>query len=366
MFKQLLQSYKKMPIPFGSMGIALLVVCFFFIAKEYTNHLVNNYNFPFSWFYISLKILINYALWLILAPWVSIISRKVAISGKTFFKWVGLAIGVIVISNLHRILAIKIYDIIYFIETGYMKEFFGPNSMVTLAVGSFSSFIELLVIMAVFVGADYQKQYLKNQQALINAQISTLQMQLHPHFLFNTLHSISSMIDIDTQKAQKMLTKIGTLLRSLLESEMEQMTTVQQEMEFIKHYLDLEQIRYMDKMQIEYYIPKDVLDAKIPNMIVQPLVENAIKYGVVPATENGKINIWVERINDKGGSYLKIQISNSLEHMEQPLHEKGTGLGLKNSRRRLEGIYGDQFTFEAGTTSSDLYIAKIQIPYKTI
>ncbi len=368
MLKQLFQSYKNLPIAFGKMGVAVFIVCCFFIAKEYTSHLVNDYNFPFSWLFISLKISVNYILWLVLAPWIGSITKKMTSKRKTILGWMGIIACIVIISVLHRALATKVYDLVYFMDTGYMKNFFGPNGIVALAVGSFSSLIEQLVIIALFLGADYQKQYLKNQQALINAQINTLQMQLHPHFLFNTLHSISSMIDIDTQKAQKMLTKIGTLLRSLLENEMEQMTTIKNEIEFIKHYLDLEQIRYIDKMQIEYIVPKELLGAEIPNMILQPLIENAIKYGVVTATKYGKITIEIEKVFEEtqGVEYVMMQVSNTLEESSQSVMEKGTGLGLKNIRKRLEGIYGNLFKFEFGLAHSELYIAKISLPFKTI
>ncbi|PWL39406.1 hypothetical protein DKG77_00780 [Flagellimonas aquimarina] len=368
MLKQLIQSYKNLPIAFGKMGVAMFIVSSFFIAKEYTGHLVNDYNFPFSWLFICLKIIINYALWLVLAPWIESISKKIYIRRKSLTQWIGIVGSILILSLFHRALATKLYDVTYYADTGYMKEFFGPNGIVALAVGSFSSLIELLVIIAVFVAADYQRQYLKNQQALINAQISTLQMQLHPHFLFNTLHSISSMIDIDTGKAQKMLTKVGALLRNLLENEMEQMTTIENEMEFIQHYLDLEQIRYSDKMHIEYLVPEEVLNAEIPNMLLQPLIENAIKYGMVPSTKVGKITIKIEKLKTttKGEETVMIQISNTLDEGRGPILEKGTGLGLKNIKKRLEGIYGGLFKFEFGHTNKGLYMATISLPFKMV
>lgn len=364
MLKPLLQSYKNLPIPLGKMEVGILVVCFFFIAKEYTNHVVNNYNYAFSWGFISLRIIINYGMWLAFAPWIAAIVKTVIQKGKTFWVWLALVLGVMGIALLHRMLASRLYDLVFFLDSGYMKEFFGANGMVALVVGSFSSLVEQLVILAVFLGAEYQKQYLRNQQALIQAQISTLQMQLHPHFLFNTLHSISSMIDIDTQKAQQMLTKIGTLLRSMLESEMDQMTSLKNEMEFIQHYLDLEQIRYADKMKIDYKVPHEILEAQIPNMILQPLVENAIKYGVVPALKNGKINIEAKMTAHKtqSGEQLTIVVENSLE-TNSLSHPKGTGLGLKNTRKRLEGLYGNLFEFKSARITPELYRAQITLPY---
>ncbi|MCL6266934.1 sensor histidine kinase [Flagellimonas myxillae] len=366
MQKQLLQSYKNLPIPFGKLGVAILIVSFFFIAKEYTNHLVNNYNYPFSWGFISLRIIINYGLWLVLAPCIAILTKRIKKKGKTTLTWAGIIMGVLIISLLHRTLATKLYDVAYYMDSGYMKEFFGPNGLVALVVGIFSSLIEQLVIFAVFLGADYQKQYLRNQQALVQAQISALQMQLHPHFLFNTLHSIASMIDIDTQKAQQMLAKIGALLRSMLENEMDQMTTLKNELEFIQHYLDLEQIRYADKMKIDYNIAENVLQAQVPCMILQPLVENAIKYGVVPALKNGYIQLEAKELNLSAPNKVQLGLTvlNSLEPNCSQYPKMGTGLGLKNTKKRLEGLYGNLYEFEAGAVNSKLYRARIFLPLK--
>ena len=363
--RQLFQSYKNLPIPFNRLIIAVLLVSCFFIAKAYTNHILNGYNFPFSWLFIGIQIVINYVLWLVFMPWIAKVSKSLNTRQKVIHSIGELLLHAILISLLHRILATRLYDVAFYLDSGYLREFLGNNGLVALAVGSFSSFIEFLVIFAVFVGANYQKQYLFNQKELIAAQINSLQMQLHPHFLFNTLHSISSMIDIDTRKAQKMLTKIGTMLRTMLESDMEQMTTLKKELEFIRHYLDLEQIRYMDKMHLNFNIDDTVMEAQIPNMILQPLIENAIKYGVVPAVEKGAIKITISKKNNANKNPKPcIHISNTIESNSNSTLSHGTGLGLKNVQQRLEGIYDDNFHFSYGQEHPNLYNVKLGLPLK--
>lgn len=368
MLKIAYQSYKNLPISLSRMGLIGLLVCLFFIAKEYTDHLINAYNYPFSWFFISSKILINYLFWFVLSPLVYALTTLVQNKSNLTSNAIKVVLGVLLLAIAHRALVTKVNDVIYYLSTGYMKDFFGPNGMVGMVVGSFSSLIELLVLMALFFAIDYQKRYLKNQKELIAAQLASLQMQLHPHFLFNTLHSISSMIDIDPRKAQKMLTKMGTLMRTLLENDLEQMITIEKEVDFIKDYLDLEQIRYADKMAIHYQVSKDILQTKVPNMILQPLVENAIKYGIVPAMHPGEISIEIKRIKDESSlkDYIDLKISNTSENNESAIHEKGTGLGIQNIRKRLEGIYADGFLFESRFVNPKLYVAQISLPLNSL
>ena len=275
-------------------------------------------------------------------------------------------IGGILLAMAHQFSATRLNDFIYFLDSGYMKAFFGQNNLATLSIGIFSSFIELLVIIAVFLALDYQKRYLYNQKELIAAQLTTLQMQLHPHFLFNTLHSISSMIDIDPKKAQKMLTKMGALMRTLLENEVEQMITVEKELEFIKDYLDLEQIRYADKMTISYHVSDDIMRAKIPNMLLQPLVENAIKYGIVSAVDHGEITIDIQKRKDEelSKAYMALKISNSSEVSTGSIMRHGAGVGLQNIKKRLEGMYKNEFIFESRFVTPNLYVAQISLPIK--
>ncbi|MCW5517324.1 sensor histidine kinase [Muriicola sp. Z0-33] len=364
MFKGIVQSYKKLPIPIGRIGIIGVFICLFFIAKEFTNHIINDYNFPFSWFFISTRIVLNYLLWILIAPLVYRLTRKVQSLPNSILNIVPIVIAAVLLVIAHRALATKAYDIVYFLSIGYMRDFFGANGMVALVVGSFSSLIELLVLMALFFGIDYQKRYLKNQKDLIAAQLNSLQMQLHPHFLFNTLHSISSMIDIDPKKAQKMLTKMGTLMRTMLENDLEQMVTIEKELDFIRDYLDLEQIRYADKMRIHYQVTKDMEQIKIPNMILQPLVENAIKYGIIPALDQGEIHIEIKKSMDVKSpkEYVNLKVSNSSEGNGNIRFDKGTGIGLQNIKKRLEGIYGNKFIFESCFSNPKWYVAEISLP----
>ncbi len=366
MLKSVFQSYKNLPISVTKMGVALILVCLFFIAKEYTNHLINQYSYPFSWFFISAKIVSNYLIWFLMAPFVHFVVRKLQIKRRVFLQIALLIISVLFLAVFHSAVTTKLYDIVFYLSTGYMKDFFGQNGIVVLVVGSFSSLMELLVFMAIFFAIDYQRRYLKNQKELIAAQLDSLQMQLHPHFLFNTLHSISSMIDIDPRIAQKMLTKIGDLMRTMLENDLEQLITIEQELAFIGSYLDLEQIRYSDKMTVNYEVSKNVLKEKIPNMLLQPLVENVIKFGVASAINICTINIRIEQEDFQSKpNFMTLEVSNTTEDRNVSEKAKGTGVGLKNIKKKLHGYYGTDFSFSSSYNTNNLYITKICLPLKS-
>lgn len=274
----------------------------------------------------------------------------------------GIIISIIVLSVFHRVVVSRADDLVYYFSTGYLKDFLGANSITGLVVGSFSSLIELLVLIALFFAIESQRKYLINQKELITAQLRTLQMQMHPHFLFNTLHSIASMIDIDTREAQRMITKMGSLMRTILEKDSDQMVTLESELRFIKDYLDLEQIRHQDRLNIRYEVSEGLQKARIPNMILQPLVENAIKYGLLPNNEQGRITVKIDSAEKhlfREG--LRLEVSN-LTSVTNQRKVAGAGVGLANIKNRLANLYGSNFNFVARFVSPDLYVATVIIP----
>jgi len=357
--------YKSLPVSIKKIVIAALLVSLFFTLKSYTNHLINQYNYQFSWLLTSLKLIITYSLWAILTPLAYFLTKRIQHTGKiNIYKVIQFLLGCLLLAFAHQFIASRLDDIINYINSGYLKEFFGHNSIVVLVIGSFSSFIELLVIIAVFLAFDYQKKFIENQKALIASQLNALRMQLHPHFLFNTLHSIASMIDIDTKNAQKMLTKLGALLRSMLEYDAEQLVTVQDELNFIKDYLDLEQVRYQDRVTINYSVAQEARQLKIPNMIFQPLVENAVKYGIIPTVDNGEIKIMItqEYSPQLNENALMMEISNTYNVSNSYIKPVGTGVGLINIKKRLQQFYQNRFLFESDFVTPELYKAKIVLP----
>jgi len=357
--------YKNLPVSISNIALSCLAISIFFILKAYTNHIINRYNYEFSWGFTSLKIGINYFFWILFTPiiyWLSkLIQQRTTITLKKTLQFAG---GCIVLVLLHQLITTRVNALVYYVDSGYLKQFFEQNNLVLLTIGSFSGLIELLLIIGIFLGFDYQQKYLEKQKELITAQLNTLRMQLHPHFLFNTLHSIASMIDIDTKDAQKMLTKVGDLLRVMLENDAEQIVSLQEEITFIKNYLDLEEIRFQDRVTITYQIDTHVLNAQIPNMILQPLIENAVNHGIAKTVAHGKIHLKISKRTDLNFNIpcLEFQLSNTIGNSTSTRKKEGFGVGLKNVQQRLERTYPNQFVFNTQIKNEAIFMATIIIP----
>jgi two-component sensor histidine kinase len=183
------------------------------------------------------------------------------------------------------------------------------------------------------------------------AQLQALQMQIRPHFLFNTLNTISGLVRIDDKAAATtMLAGLGDLLRLLLRSDGAQEVPVWQELELIERYLQIERVRFGDRLAIEVSVEPGVEDALVPNLILQPLVENAVRHGI--RTAAGRVAVTVARV----GQALRMEVFDSGEARPHDGDGDGAGIGLTNTRARLERLYGGVHRFElargdAGTSA---------------
>ena len=175
---------------------------------------------------------------------------------------------------------------------------------------------------------------------LFQAQNQALRMQLQPHFLFNTLHSISTLMHTDVESADRMITRLGDLLRLSLDRSGEQEISLGQELAFLGAYLEIEHIRFKDRLQVSIEVPEELKDAWLPTFILQPLVENALKHGFSKWSRRGTVAI---RAREEGGS-LRIEVEDDGEGPPVPHRE---GVGLSSVRGRLRLLYGGlaQFTF---------------------
>jgi hypothetical protein len=176
---------------------------------------------------------------------------------------------------------------------------------------------------------------------LAQTQLQILKMQLHPHFLFNTLNAISALIHQDVELADRMIARLGDLLRTTLANTHQQEVPFRQELDFIGPYLEIEKARLGPRLTVELAIDPAVLDARVPNLILQPLIENAIRHGIAARPGPGRIRIQAGRVN---GS-LHLAISDSGPGLQAP-PEALKGIGLANTRARLEKLYGTQQRLE--------------------
>jgi hypothetical protein len=171
---------------------------------------------------------------------------------------------------------------------------------------------------------------------LANAQLSALRSQLNPHFLFNSLNSIVTLIGKDPAAAERMVVRLAELLRVTLAVSAEQYVSLRRELDFVRHYLDIEQIRFNDRLTIDWHIDDDTLDAEIPALALQPLVENAIQHGVGRMPGPGRIMVGAQ-IED---ATLELTVRDNGPGPSAPRPRRGAGIGVTNLRERLERLYG--------------------------
>jgi sensor histidine kinase YesM len=221
-------------------------------------------------------------------------------------------------------------------------------------------------IVGVSHALDYYRQYQERklraahlETQLAQAQLQALKMQLHPHFLFNALNAIQALIHEDPEAADRMIARLSDLLRISLESEHHQEVTLQQELEFLHRYLEIEQIRFQDRLTVEFNIAPDTLAERLPHLILQPVVENAIRHGVALRSTQGKIEISAKKEKD----FLKIRVRDNGPGL--PKDTKillAGGVGLVNTRSRLRQMYGDAQDMQLENSDDGGVIATLAIP----
>src|SRR5438128_12449654 len=201
--------------------------------------------------------------------------------------------------------------------------------------------IALLIVIAVhtllyyqsFRASELAQSSLKAQ--LAQAQLRALKMQLHPHFLFNTLHSISSLVLEDPPKANSMIARLGDFLRLTVDNSDQQLVTLKEETEFLRCYLEIEQVRFGDRLTVTFELEPQTLSAQVPHLILQPMVENAIQHAIAPRSARGRITIEAKRLN----SLLRVAISDNGPGISSTVNLLGKKcVGLTNVRTRLQQI----------------------------
>src|ERR1700677_2294788 len=190
-----------------------------------------------------------------------------------------------------------------------------------------------------------KERLLRAESEVREARLLALRYQLNPHFLFNSLNAVSTLVlDGDAPAATRMLAQIGDLLRTSLDSEVTAEVTLSQELAFTEGYLAIEQTRLGKRLKIDMAIPFETRDAMVPSMLLQPLVENAVRYGVAPSIEGG----WISIKSALDADRLRIVIGNSGRRGEGKRKKNENGIGLGNTAERLKTLYGTDFEFSLG------------------
>lgn len=203
-------------------------------------------------------------------------------------------------------------------------------------------------------------QSVELEKSLAEARWQALQMQLNPHFLFNTLNAISSLVRKDPAAAERMIVRLGELLRAVLDTARTQETSLRQELAFLRGYLEIEQTRFGERLQVRIEVPDDLLEARAPNLVLQPLVENAIKHGISPRARPGLLEISATRQGQR--LCLRVRDNGAGRPGSPPLCD---GVGLSNTRARLQQLYPGDHRFEAAPAAPEGFLVEVEIPFRT-
>lgn len=360
-------------ISWKSIGIAFAVwtiLGFSFTSEAYLRHYKAAMLFGPAWLYV-VEIVGSTYLYGLLSPLVFYFSRRFPLDfrirvktlfGHIFFHLLASVVFSIFCSYISNVIA-------YLFEGDVCKDCLELET----SLDPFLLHRGILIYWAIiFVGKglEYLRGYNNEKirvaelsSQLSEAQLSALKMQIHPHFLFNTLNSIVGLIQEDRNAAETMTTKLSDFLRMTLQSSNEPIVTLKREFYFLKTYLDIEKVRFEERLTTEFIYDENVLSAKIPNLILQPLVENSIKHGINHKKENGKIKISATRRQDR----LILEVEDNGNRSEKNSGNFPTvsnGLGLKNTEARLSQIYGENFSFKFADDKEKGTTVTINIPFE--
>ena len=261
--------------------------------------------------------------------------------------------------------AIETWSISTFVQPGTRPEGIRFLGAILLTVSLLVAWSALYYSINFFLLLEEQSdRLLRLESQASNAQLAMLRYQLNPHFLFNTLNSISTLVLLkQTERANAMLSRLSSFLRYTLVNESTGLVTMSQEIETLKLYLEIEKMRFEERLRPHFHIDPSCSQVLLPSLMLQPLIENAIKYAVTPQEEGADISIEVKRQVDR----VLITVSDTgpgADSQYQSRAAQSTGVGLANIRDRLAQAYGDNHRFETQSETTGGFRVFIEIPYQ--
>jgi two-component system, LytTR family, sensor kinase len=350
--------------------VAWTLFALFFSIQGYLNNIYLDQpaffvGMLFSW-------LICVYIWTPLTPLVIRLAQRFPLEQNAI--WRRLAIHLIAASVISTF-QIAVYTFVWMALRNRDLPFSYVQLFQNLFVSEFHvNFLLYWTIVGLTQAYDYYRRYRERERAaaqleiaaarletqLAQAQLDALKMQLHPHFLFNTLNTISVLMQDDARAANRMLIRLSELLRVALKNETAQEISLRQELEFLRGYLEIEQTRFQDRLQVDFDVDAAALDSLVPNLILQPLVENAIKHGIAPRAEAGTIRVEAKRENGR----VRLVVRDDGSGLKESKNQSG-GIGLANTRARLEKLYGAEHSFELRSPASGGLEVKVSIPFRS-
>lgn len=342
------------------MGLVLSV-------NRYITGLLTNQSVP--WLTALITQLLPQIIWCAFIPIVIWIDERLRLAGK---RWPARLLIHFLASIIISMVQTAIFGLVYLplsglpeISLSTLTQLYQSMALTRMVMG----IVVYKLILTTKYALDYYEQYRaeKNHSALLEAQLAqaelqALKMQLQPHFLFNALNSISSLALEDARAAVHMIARLGDFLRLTIENNGTQIVSLEQELEFLRCYLDIEQVRFRDRLRVDIDVDSSTLRAQVPNLILQPIIENAIKHGVATRQAAGRICVRAHR-ND---GQLNIEVRDDgpgLPGNGNRILYVSEGIGLANTRERLRQLYRNDFTLELSNVAEGGTLVALKIPF---
>ncbi|HVN09003.1 MAG TPA: histidine kinase [Patescibacteria group bacterium] len=360
-----------------NLGLYFLVwmgVGLFLFSQDMARKLVSGE--PTPWWHYLTSWMVGISLWTLITPAILWLGRRFAIERN---HWVRRALLHMALSVVVALVQLSLESMILFrlgmfpaLMTG-----FAPTFFFLALIGFHQGILTYFTILGIQAGFRYYNGFRERQQQalrlelhaseletqLARARLSALKMQLQPHFLFNTLNAI--MVLVRQQKgrqAEEMLARLGDLLRCVLEDVEAQEVSLRRELEYLKLYLSIEQVRFADRLRVDIAADPAVLCAAVPQMGLQPIVENAIRHGLAKHEAAGRIAIRAARANGR----VELTVSDDGPGFGALLPAELPGIGLSNTRARLRQLYGDAAELTLRNGEHGGAVVTISLPYREL
>jgi two-component system LytT family sensor kinase len=321
---------------------------------------------------------IEYAIWAVLTVPIVWLSSRFSVEGG--HRWIRIfffiALGIVLAIAVDQVIAMARSNLLPLPPNRRFGGRGGPSSG-WMRLSRLEFLDDLMVYFAVLgagIARDYFVRYrlrleeatrLQAHAAQLQAQLATAQLaalrnQLNPHFLFNTLHAVSALVERDPRGVRKMISRLSDLLRHTLEGSHKQETPLEDELDLIRRYVEIMEVRFQGKLDVETELDEGMRRALVPSLLLQPIVENAIKHGVGDRTDSAMIKINVHKEADQ----LVIRVSDNGPGVSGNASPAETGVGLSNTRARLKQLYGDAQSFTLTNSSGGGAVAEIRLPFR--
>ncbi|MFN6176495.1 MAG: sensor histidine kinase [Flavobacteriales bacterium] len=364
--------FQRTPIRFRTILITAGVLATLFLFQAYTRHVVYRDmedTGAFNWWREVPVPYLNFLFWALLSPLVYSILQRWPLEKRPLLRTIAIHLGLgLLIATVHEVVTSTLYYAILQVTGDF--DFGDPQyrswAYHALVPAIFTRAMEYGVLMGVLVALENARlrreeheQLLDLRNELQTTQLNALKKQLQPHFLFNTLNTVSALMDENINDARKVLSRLGQLLRITLEKTQRDKVPLERELDHVAHYLGIEAMRFRDRLKVIYQMPPELDHHLVPSMLLQPLVENAIKHGLDNTTGSVTITVSAHETENR----LFVRVSDNGKGTSDVLHamEHG-GIGLRNVRERLRLLYGGAATFQPSSDPGTGFTVELSMP----